>query len=37
MATKEQAIIEVLLSYNDGNSVFSTPRLHNEDPKPAEL
>jgi hypothetical protein len=27
MATNEQATIEVLLSYNDGNSVGSAPRL----------
>jgi hypothetical protein len=36
--TNKQGRIEVLLSYNDGNSVFCgfAPRLYNEDPRPAE-
>jgi hypothetical protein len=38
MEMNEQAIIELLLSYNDGNgvSVGSASRLYNEDPRPAE-
>jgi hypothetical protein len=37
--TNKQAIIDVFLCYNDGNSVFCwiAPRLYNEDPRPAEI
>jgi hypothetical protein len=35
----KQATIKVLLSYNNGNgvSVGSSPRLYNEEPRPAEI